>query len=247
MENISRNNIPRHLAIIMDGNGRWAERRGLSRNEGHRAGMKKVEEILEACIDLGVKVLTLYAFSSQNWKRPRREVNFLIKEFERYIDEEMDKLNKKSVQFRVIGRIRVLSPKLQEKIAKAMKRTKNNQKLVLNLAINYGGQEEILDTAKELIRKVKDKVFSLGDIDINLFRKYLYTKGLPYPDLLIRTGGEYRISNFLLWQIAYTEFWFTPTFWPDFNKDEIIKAIDSYKRRERRFGGLKSRIKGLED
>jgi len=239
MEDTLKNNIPRHLAIIMDGNGRWAERRGLSRNEGHRAGMKKVKEILEACLDLGVEVLTLYAFSSQNWKRPRREVNFLMKEFERYIDEEMDELNRKGVQFRVIGRIQGLSPKLQKKIAKAMEYTKNNQKLILNLAINYGGQEEIIDATKELIKKVKDKVFSLGDIDVNLFGKHLYTKKLPYPDLLIRTSGEYRVSNFLLWQVAYTEFWFTPTFWPDFNRDELIQAINDYKRRERRFGGLK--------
>jgi len=239
MENTLKNNIPRHLAIIMDGNGRWAERRGLSRNEGHRAGMKKVEEILEACLDLGVEVLTLYAFSSQNWKRPQREVNFLMKEFERYIDEEMDELNRKGVQFRVIGRIQGLSPRLQKKIAKAMEQTKNNQKLIFNLAINYGGQEEIIDAAKELIKKVKDKVFSLGDIDVNLFGKHLYTKRLPYPDLLIRTSGEYRVSNFLLWQVAYTEFWFTPTFWPDFSRNELIQAINDYKRRERRFGGLK--------
>jgi len=241
MENNLKNSVPRHLAIIMDGNGRWAERRGLSRNEGHRAGMKKVKEILEACVDLGIEVLTLYAFSLQNWKRPRKEVNFLMRGFERYIDEEMDELNRKGVQFRVIGRIQGLSPGLQEKIAKAMERTKSNQKLILNLAINYGGQEEIIDATKELIKKVKDKVFSLGDIDVNLFEKHLYTKGLPYPDLLIRTSGEYRVSNFLLWQIAYAEFYFIPTFWPDFSRDELIQAINDYKRRERRFGGLKGR------
>lgn len=240
MENTLKNNIPRHLAIIMDGNGRWAAQRGLSRNEGHKRGMKKVEEISEACLELGIKVLTLYAFSSQNWKRPRGEVNFLMREFERYIDEEIDKLDEKGVQFRVIGRTEALSPGLREKIFRAMEQTKNNQKLIFSLAINYGSQEEIVDATKELIKKVKDKVFSLGDIDVNLFEKHLYTKGLPYPDLLIRTSGEYRVSNFLLWQVAYTEFYFTPTFWPDFDRDELIQAINDYKRRERRFGGLKN-------
>ncbi len=236
---ISIDKLPRHLAIIMDGNGRWAKKRGLPRSEGHRVGMKKVRKIGRICLDLGIKVLTIYAFSCQNWKRPKKEVDFLMRSFERYLDREADKLHKEGVQLRVIGRRDALPSRLRRKIEKATELTRYNKGLILNLAINYGGQEEIVDAVKRIANKVKKGEISLEEIDVGLFNQYLYTSDLPYPDLLIRTSGEYRISNFLLYQIAYTELWITPTLWPDFGKEELIQALEDYARRERRFGGVK--------
>ena len=231
--------IPQHLAIIMDGNGRWAERRNLSRSEGHRVGIRKVREMTEICLKLGIKILTLYAFSCQNWKRPKKEVDFLMKSFENYLTQNVKQLNERGIQMRVIGRKRDLPLILQEKIKKAEKLTYDNQKLIFNLAINYGGQEEIVDAVKKVALEIEKGKFPSQKITVNLFKQYLYTKDLPYPDLLIRTAGEYRVSNFLLWEIAYTELYITPVFWPDFGEKDLIEALKEYAIRERRFGGLK--------
>ena len=238
MLDVSRDKLPEHVAIVMDGNGRWAEKRGKTRNEGHRVGIEKIREMVEICSDTGIKFLTIYAFSCQNWKRPRAEVNFLMKRFERYLDKEGQELKRKGIRIRVIGRKEGLSKALQKKIEKTMRMTRNNDKLHLNLAINYGGQEEIVDAVKKIIEEIRKGTLVSQEIDVDLFRKYLYTKDQPYPDLLIRTSGEQRVSNFLLWQIAYAELWITSTLWPDFGKEEFIKAVSDYASRKRRFGGL---------
>jgi len=238
MLDISRDKLPEHVAIVMDGSGRWAKKKGLSRNEGHRVGIEKIRETVEMCLDIGIKFLTIYAFSCQNWKRPREEVNFLMKRFERYLDKEGQELKRKGVRLGVIGRKEELSQALQKKIEKTVRMTQNNDKLYLNLAINYGGQEEIVDVAKKIAEEIRKGTLVSQEIDVDLFRKYLYTANQPYPDLLIRTSGEQRVSNFLLWQIAYAELWITPTLWPDFGKEEFIKAIRDYTNRNRRFGGL---------
>lgn len=239
MSSHDKEKIPSHLAIIMDGNGRWAKRRGLPRVEGHRVGMEKIKDMVDICRKKGVKVLTLYAFSKQNWNRPRREVDFLMRRFEDYLDREGENLVKENIRFRVIGRIEELPLSLRKKIEKTMKMTEKNEGFFLNLAINYGGQEEIVDAVRKLLMMVKEGKISPQDIEVDLFKKYLYTEDLPYPDLLIRTGGELRISNFLLFQIAYTEFWFTPVFWPDFNEQHLDEALRDFSRRERRFGAIK--------
>ena len=239
MSSHDKEKIPSHLAIIMDGNGRWAKKRGLPRVEGHRVGMKKIKDMVDICRKKGVKVLTLYAFSKQNWNRPRREVEFLMRRFEDYLDREGENLVKENIRFRVIGRIEELPLSLRKKIEKTMKMTEKNRGFFLNLAINYGGQEEIVDAVRKLLMMVKEGKISPQDIEVDLFKKYLYTEDLPYPDLLIRTGGELRISNFLLFQIAYTEFWFTPVFWPDFNEQHLDEALRDFSRRERRFGAIK--------
>ena len=239
MIDISKDKLPQHIAIIMDGNGRWAKKRGLTRSVGHRAGMEKIREITQLCSDFGIKILTIYAFSCQNWERPRREVNFLMSGFKRYLDKEKDDLNKKGTRFRVIGRRRRLSSSLQNKIEEVMSLTKDNKDFFLNLAIDYGGQEEIIDAVKALIKEVVRGNLAVEEIDIDLFKQYLYLKDIPSPDLLIRTGGEYRVSNFLLWHIAYTELWMTPVFWPDFGKKEFLMALKDYAKRERRFGKIK--------
>jgi len=238
MLDVSRDKLPEHVAIIMDGNGRWARKKGKSRNEGHRVGIEKIREMVEICLDLGIKFLTVYAFSCQNWKRPREEVNFLMKRFERYLDKEGQEFKKKGVRIKVIGRKKELSQALQKKIEITVGMTQNNDKLHLNLAINYGGQEEIVDAVKKIAEEIRKGTLASQEIDVDLFRKYLYTEDQPYPDLLIRTSGEQRVSNFLLWQIAYAELWITPTLWPDFEKEEFIKAIRDYTSRKRRFGGL---------
>jgi len=239
MIDISRDKLPQHIAIIMDGNGRWAKKRGLRRSEGHRAGMEKIREITQLCSDFGIKILTIYAFSCQNWKRPRREVNFLMSGFKRYLDKERDELNRKGTRLQVIGRRDRLSSSLQNKIEEVMSLTKDNKDFFLNLAIDYGGQEEIIDAVKVLIKEVVRGNLAVEEIDTDLFGQYLYLEALPYPDLLIRTGGEHRVSNFLLWQIAYTELWITPVFWPDFGKKEFLMALNDYAKRERRFGKIK--------
>jgi len=241
MLDISRDKLPEHVAIVMDGNGRWAKKKGLSRNEGHRVGIEKIRETVEMCLDIGIKFLTIYAFSCQNWKRPREEVNFLMKRFERYLDKEGQELKRKGVRLKVIGRKKELSQALQKEIEKTVGMTQNNDKLHLNLAINYGGQEEIVDAVKKITEEIRKGTLASQEIDVDLFRKYLYTEHQPYPDLLIRTSGEQRVSNFLLWQIAYAELWITSTLWPDFKKEEFIRAIRDYAARKRRFGGLEEK------
>ena len=230
-------NIPQHVAIIMDGNGRWAKSRGLPKIAGHRQGVKAAQEAIKTAGELGVKVLTLYTFSTDNWKRPRQEINALFKMLEKYLSREENKLNKNNIKFSVIGRIEELPLTVKEKLRKVMESTKNNTGLILNLALNYGGRPEIIDAVRQIAVDFKEGGLDPNRIDEKLFSTYLYTKELPDPDLLIRTSGEYRISNFLLWQISYSELYITKKLWPDFKKEDFKKAIKEYQKRERRFGG----------
>lgn len=224
--------VPFHVAIVMDGNGRWAQARGLPRLAGHRAGTENIRRVLEGCVEYGIKMLTIWAFSTENWGRPEQEVRGLMLILEQVIDRELNELHKQGVQLRHIGRLEGISEKLQRKVRHAIELTKDNQRLTLNVAFNYGGRPEILDAVK---RVIADGVRP-EEVDGELFSQYLYTSGLPDPDLIIRTSGEYRISNFLLWQGAYSEYYFTATLWPDFGKEELYEALVDYSQRERRFG-----------
>jgi undecaprenyl diphosphate synthase len=238
----SRPQIPTHVAIIMDGNGRWALARGLPRLVGHRAGTENLRRIITACVEFGVKYLTIYAFSTENWGRPREEVEGLMNILEDVIDRELAELNKEGVQLRHIGRLERLDPKLQEKVMEAIELTKHNDRLVLNVAFNYGGRDEIVYAIQKMI---KDGV-KAEEVTSDLVSHYLFTAGVPDPDLMIRTSGELRVSNFLIWQGAYSEWYVTSVYWPDFNKDEFRKALDTYAQRDRRFGGL-SQVDGDND
>ena len=224
--------VPYHLAIIMDGNGRWAKARGLPRLAGHRAGTDNLRRILRACVKHGIKILTIYAFSTENWGRPIEEVHGLMSILEQVIERELNELHGEGVQIRHIGRMDGISPKLQRKIAQAIELTRNNDKLILNVAFNYGGRQEIIDAVRRLLAVGVDP----EDVDDALLSQYLYTAGQPDPDLIVRTSGEMRVSNFLIWQGAYAEYYVTRTFWPDFDENELQKALDHYASRERRFG-----------
>lgn len=224
--------VPAHVAIIMDGNGRWAQARGLPRLMGHRQGVENIRRVLYAAVDFGVKYLTIYAFSTENWERPLDEVRGLMTILEQTIQRETPELHKNGVQIRHIGRTEGLSPHLQRLIRDAVALTSNNQRLVLNVAFNYGGRAEILDAVKRI---VQDGI-PLEQIDERLFTRYLYTGDTPDPDLVIRTGGEMRLSNYLLWQAAYSEYYSAQTYWPDFDKQELYRALVAYSQRERRFG-----------
>ena len=224
--------VPRHVAIIMDGNGRWAQARGLPRPAGHRAGTENLRRVLRAAVEFGIEVLTIYAFSTENWKRPESEVRGLMSIFERMIDRELAELHKEGVQLRHIGRLERISPRFRQIILDAVELTKNNQQLILNVAFDYGGRTELVDA----IRRIVADGVPAEQVDESLVGRYLYTTGCPDPDLIIRTSGEMRISNFLIWQGAYAELYVTPTLWPDFDKDELYKALEDYNRRERRFG-----------
>ncbi len=229
--------IPRHIAIIMDGNRRWARERHLSTGEGHRIGAQSLRSIVEACGDLGVKILTAYAFSKENWKRSQDEIKIILYLFDYYLKRERENLNRNGVRFQVIGRLDEMETKLQEEFRKTEESTRNNTKLLLNLAVNYGGRSEIVDAVKVIASEVKTGALAIEDINDDTVSNHLYTAGLPDPDLLIRTSGELRISNFLLWQMAYTEFWFTSLYWPEFKKRDLVRAILEYQRRNRRLGG----------
>jgi undecaprenyl diphosphate synthase len=222
----------------MDGNGRWAKMRGLPRTEGHRAGIERIKETVRSCSEIGVKALSLFAFSTENWKRPKREVNMLMRTLGRFLTKQLSELNKNNIKFLAIGRLEGLPSFLQEELHKAMESTKNNSGLIVNLALNYGSRSELVDATKRAIQNVLEGKVKTEEIDENTFTQYLYTAGLPDPDLLIRTSGEMRISNFLLWQASYAELYFSEKYWPDFDKGELLKAIREYARRERRFGGL---------
>ena len=229
-------NIPRHVAIIMDGNGRWAKAHHLPKIAGHRAGAKSVRQAIEGARELGVKVLTLYTFSTENWKRPKNEVQALFRLLEEYLDKEEAELNEKNIRFSVIGDIDALPETVRFKIKKVMGSTSKNTDLVLNLALNYGSRLEILRAARNIARDAVGGKLDPDGIDEKLFSGYLYTNELPDPDLVIRTSGECRVSNFLLWQIAYSELYITKKFWPDFTKGDFKKAVAEYQGRERRFG-----------
>lgn len=231
--------IPNHVAIILDGNGRWAKKRLLPRNLGHKAGAKAVEDICEDAWNLGIKYLTVYAFSTENWKRPEDEVNALMKLLRNYLVDCIERSNKNNMRVRVIGEKTGLSQDIQESIEKLEKVTEKNTGLNFTIAINYGSRDEITRAVKKIAESVAKGEITPENIDMNVISKSLDTKGIPDPDLLIRTSGEERLSNFLLWQLAYTEFYFTDVLWPDFNKKELEKAIEKYNGRERRFGGVK--------
>ena len=228
--------IPVHIAIIMDGNGRWAALRNKPRTYGHEAGVKAVRRVVEACGEIGVKYLTLYTFSSENWRRPRHEVSALMSLLSRTTRDALDDLLRNNVKLITTGRINGLPLERRRVITEAVERTRNNTGLVLNLALNYGGRTEILDAVRAIANAVKAGMLDINDIDEELFSSFLYTSGVPDPDLLIRTSGERRISNFLLWQTSYTELYIIETLWPDFGRRELFEAVLDYQQRERRFG-----------
>jgi len=224
--------IPHHVAIIMDGNGRWARQRGLPRLAGHRAGTENIRPVLEACVEYGVKILTIWAFSTENWGRPKKEVRGLLRILGDTIDRQLPELHANGVRLRHTGRLDRLPRRLQGKIRNAIALTKNNERITLNVAFDYGGRAEILQAVRRII---EDRI-APEQVDEALFRRYLYTADLPDPDLIIRTSGEFRTSNFMIWQAAYAEYYITPTYWPDFGKEELYQALLDYSQRERRFG-----------
>ncbi len=236
--------LPTHVAIIMDGNGRWAKKRGLPRIMGHREGMKSVRAVVEESRRLGIKVLTLYAFSKENWQRPLQEVSFLMGLLEEYLKKEVDELHEKNIQLRAIGEIELLPSKVLSLLKSSIKKTAANKGMILNLALSYGGRAEIVHAARLIAEACLRGDLKPEEITEELFSNYLYTYDLPDPDLLIRTSGEMRISNFLLYQCAYTEFYITPTLWPDFRQEEYWKALEEYASRERRFGKTSEQLEG---
>ena len=238
---IDKDNLPHHIAIIMDGNGRWANVRGLPRIAGHREGVRTVRKITQLCGELGIQTLTLYTFSSENWKRPVAEVGALMKLLASSLRKEISDLMKNNVRFTVIGDMNKFDQQIQHELKNAFQKTKNNSGLNLNLALNYGSRQEILHATRKLVEKVTLGEIEIKDISEDLFSQMLHTKDLIDPDLLIRTGGEFRISNFLLWQIAYTEIHITDLCWPEFDKQNLMNAICDYQNRERRFGEISAK------
>lgn len=231
--------LPSHIAIIMDGNGRWAKKRGLTRIRGHVEGVKSVREITQECARKHIGQLTLYAFSYENWKRPKMEVNFLMKLLKRYLVRERKEIQENNIRLTAIGRILELPKSVQKELAVSIEESKHNTGMILCLALNYGGRAEIIDAAKRLAEDVKNANIDLDKVDEDAFRQYLYMPEMSDPDLLIRTGGEMRISNFLLWEVSYAELYVTPVYWPDFRKEQLEEALKEYAQRERRFGGIK--------
>ncbi|MBF0619256.1 MAG: isoprenyl transferase [Candidatus Omnitrophica bacterium] len=235
--------LPRHIAIIMDGNGRWAKERGWPRTQGHLEGVKRVDEVVKAASDMGIKALTLYTFSTENWTRPEAEVSMLMQTLVSVIAQKLKKLHANGVRFRFSGRREGAPSAVLETFDRAVEYTRDNTGLLLNIAFNYGGRLEILDAVRALARECMSNVTTPEAIDEKVFSDHLYTKGIPDPDLLIRTSGEKRLSNFLLWQLSYAEFYFTDKYWPDFTPDEFVKAVRDYQSRGRRFGGVEA-LKG---
>jgi len=235
--------IPAHIAIIMDGNGRWATKRSLPRVAGHREGVRSVRDIVEACGQLGVGVLTLYAFSTENWNRPQEEVSTLMRLLLNSLRDETDRLHKNNVRLTAIGDIDKLPVEVQKKLSEARSITKDNTGLTLNLALSYSGRWEIVNIVREIARKVQQNKIEIDDINESLISDHLTTAGMPEPDLLIRTGGEYRVSNFMLWQLAYSELYISPNYWPEFRRDRLYEAIRDYQNRERRFGLVSEQVR----
>lgn len=229
--------LPQHLAIIMDGNGRWAKKKGLPRSMGHREGAKAVKRVIANCLDFNIPILTLFAFSTENWKRPKNEIAYLLKLFERVLSKEKANLIKNNIKINFIGRLNDLPNTLNDKMNELCESTKENNKLILNIAVNYGGRAEIVDAINSIILKIDKKMLNIEEINEDTIRDNLYTYNLPDPDLLIRTAGEMRISNFMIWQIAYSEFWVTPVLWPDFDKNNLVEAIINFQKRVRKYGG----------
>ena len=242
LELIDSSRLPRHIAIIMDGNGRWAKKKGLLRNLGHKNGAKTVKQIVEACAEINVNYLTLYSFSTENWNRPKLEVELLMKLLISSLKKELKTLQKNNIKLTTIGDLKLLPKKVYSELMDVIDKTKNNNRLTLTLALSYGSREELIKTVKEISLKVKNNLISPENIDKSVINNHLYTRNLPDVDLLIRTSGEQRISNFLLWQIAYAELYFTETLWPDFTKENLFEAILNYQNRERRFGKTSEQI-----
>jgi len=237
-ENIDFNNLPRHIAVIMDGNGRWAKKKGAARIFGHRNAIQAVKDVTEGCGELGIKYLTLYAFSTENWGRPKEEVDALMELLVNTLQKEISTLHENQVKLRTIGDVTHLPKNCQNNLAEAIEATKNNSGLTMQLALNYSGRWEIVEAARKLAEEAKMGLIKPEEIDEHYFSEHLKTAGIPDPELLIRTSGELRVSNFLLWQIAYAEIFITPTLWPDFRKEHLYEAICAYQKRERRFGKI---------
>jgi len=240
---IDKDKLPKHLAIIMDGNGRWAKQRGLLRAVGHDNGTKSVKKIIEACAKIGIEYLTLYAFSTENWNRPKLEVEALMRVLVNSLKKELPTLEQNNIKMNAIGNLDRLPSIAQKELQEVINKTQNNSKLTLTLALSYGSRDEIIDAVKNISDKVKNNIISIDNIDDSVINEHLYTHNLPDVDLLIRTSGEHRISNFLLWQIAYAELYFTEILWPDFKEENLYEAIISYQKRERRFGKTSEQIK----
>jgi undecaprenyl diphosphate synthase len=238
IDKTSHHTLPKHIAIIMDGNGRWAASRGLPRIVGHRSGVRSVRTVVRKCSELGVKVLTLYAFSIENWNRPASEIDRLMEYLMEFLIKERKEMNQNQIRFMAIGRLQGLPEAVQQELKKTTESTAANKGMVLNLALNYGGRSEIIDAVRHLAQDVQEGQLKPSEVDERCFQNYLYTSDLPDPDLLIRTSGEQRLSNFLLWQISYTELYMTDVCWPDFGEKALLKAIESFQKRERRFGGV---------
>ncbi len=242
-ETINKNNLPKHLAIIMDGNGRWAKQQGLLRALGHESGTKSVKVIIEASAKLGIEFLTLYAFSTENWNRPKLEVETLMKVLINSLKKELLTLQKNNIKLNAIGNLERLPKSAQKQLLDVIDKTKNNTQMTLTLALSYGSREELVAAVRNICSKVKNNIISIDAIDDSIINEHLYTQNLPDVDLLIRTSGEHRVSNFLLWQIAYSELYFTDILWPDFKEQDLYEAIISYQKRERRFGKTSEQIK----
>ena len=243
LNTVDTTNLPKHLAIIMDGNGRWAKQQGLLRSLGHQSGTKSVKVIIEASAILGIEFLTLYAFSSENWNRPKLEVETLMKVLINSLKKELVTLQKNNIKLNAIGNLEKLPQSAQKELLDVINKTKDNTKMTLTLALSYGSREELVSAVKNICSKVKNNIISIDAIDDSIINEHLYTQNLPDVDLLIRTSGEHRISNFLLWQIAYAELYFTDILWPDFKEQDLYEAIISYQKRERRFGKTSEQIK----
>ncbi|WP_298120886.1 isoprenyl transferase [Flavobacterium sp.] len=243
LESIDKTNLPKHLAIIMDGNGRWAKQKGFLRAFGHENGTKSVRITVEECAKLGIKNLTLYAFSTENWNRPKIEVDTLMKLLVHSLKSELKTLQENNIRLNSIGNLDKLPSSIQKELNEVIESTKNNNRMTLTLALSYGSREELLNVVKNISDKVKNNIISIDTIDESIINQHLYTHNLPDVDLLIRTSGEHRISNFLLWQIAYAELYFTDVLWPDFKENDLYEAIISYQKRERRFGKTSEQIK----
>jgi undecaprenyl diphosphate synthase len=240
---IDENRLPKHIAIIMDGNGRWAKKQGMARTFGHENGAKSVRQVIESCAELGVENLTLYAFSTENWNRPKLEVQTLMRLLISSLKKEINTLHNNNIKLCTIGNLSSLPTKVHKELVEVMEKTKLNTRMTLTIALSYGSREELINTIKEISLKVKNNIISLEKIDESIINEHLYTQNLPDVDLLIRTSGEQRISNFLLWQIAYAELYFTNTLWPDFTKEDLYHAIIEYQKRERRFGKTSEQIR----
>lgn len=235
---INKENLPKHIAIIMDGNGRWAKKRFLPRNFGHQEGMERVIEIVGASADLGIEYLSLYAFSTENWKRPMEEIDGLMKILVHFIKKELNKLHKNNIKIQIMGDINKLPNLAKSEVIRAVEKTSNNTKMILNIGLNYGGRDEIIFGVKEILKDIEMGKIELQELNTENFSNYLYTKNQPDPDLLIRPSGELRLSNFMLYQLAYSEFYFSNILWPDFTEKQLILAILDYQKRNRRFGGI---------